>query len=65
MDVLEESCLHPEIEEISTKHLTIRIECPGSTDATFTISLDQWTFDEEEFDVVQAEGEREIVQEKT
>ena len=64
MDVLEENCLHPEIEEMSKDHLTIRIECPGSTDASFTISLDQWSFgDEAEFDPVQQE--REVIQEET
>ena len=47
MDILEENCLHPEIEEVSKDHLTIRIECPGKEDTTFTISLSQWTFDEE------------------
>ncbi|MHA1953316.1 MAG: winged helix-turn-helix transcriptional regulator [Candidatus Heimdallarchaeaceae archaeon] len=47
MDILEENCLHPEIEEITKDHLTLRIECPGKEDATFSISLSQWTFDEE------------------
>ena len=47
MDILEDNCLHPEIEEVTKESLTIRIECPGKEDATFTISLSQWEFDEE------------------
>ncbi len=47
MDILEENCLHPEIMEVSKDHLTIRIECPGKEDTSFTISLSQWSFDEE------------------
>lgn len=65
MDILEENCLHPEIEEVSTDHLTIRIECPGSTDASFTISLDQWSFDEDERDTSQIENKKKIVQEES
>lgn len=65
MDILEENCLHPEIEEVSKDHLTVRIECPGSTDATFTISLSQWTFDEEWEETVQIDGEKEKVEEAT
>ncbi|MBY9000707.1 MAG: helix-turn-helix domain-containing protein [Candidatus Heimdallarchaeota archaeon] len=64
MDILEENCLHPEIEEMSKDHLTIRIECPGSTDASFTISLDQWSFgDEDEIDSTMQE--REVIKEET
>ena len=64
MDILEENCLHPEIEEVSKDHLTIRIECPGSTDATFTISLDQWSFDEEEGETIQIKEEKKLAQEE-
>lgn len=52
MDILQNNCLHPEIEDVSKDHLTLRIECPGHEDTTFSISLDDWTFsdlDEEIF----------------
>ena len=44
MDILQNNCLHPEIEEMGKDHLTLRIECPGHEDATFSISLDEWEF---------------------
>ena len=62
MDILEENCLHPEIEEISKDHLTIRIECPGKEDATFTISLSQWTFDEEWEEEIAPQKKHEIAE---
>jgi len=62
MDILEENCLHPEIEEITKDHLTLRIECPGKEDATFSISLSQWTFDEEWEETVTPQEEKEIVE---
>ena len=66
MDILEENCLHPEIEEVTKDHLTVRIECPGSTDATFTINLSQWTFDEEwEVETTLEEVKKEEVKEAT
>ncbi|OLS30058.1 MAG: hypothetical protein HeimAB125_20690 [Candidatus Heimdallarchaeota archaeon AB_125] len=66
MDILEENCLHPEIEEVTKDHLTVRIECPGSTDATFTINLSQWTFDEEwEVETTIEEVKKEEVKEAT
>ena len=63
IDILEENCLHPEIEEITKDHLTIRIECPGKEDATFSISLSQWTFDEEWEDTVATQEEKEAIEE--
>ena len=64
MDILEENCLHPEIEEVTKNHLTLRIECPGKEDATFSISLSQWTFDEEwEEDAVSTQEEKKAVEE--
>jgi len=62
MDILEENCLHPEIEEISKDQLTIRIECPGREDATFTISLSQWTFDEEWEEEITPPKKQEIIE---
>ncbi|MFW9851777.1 MAG: winged helix-turn-helix transcriptional regulator [Candidatus Thorarchaeota archaeon] len=62
MDILEENCLHPEIEEISKDHLTIRIECPGKEDATFTISLSQWTFDEEWEEEISLSKKEEVIE---
>ncbi len=61
MDILQENCLHPEIEEVTKDHLTIRIECPGKEDAIFTLSLSQWTFDEEWEDTYTKDGEKEII----
>jgi len=46
LDILEDNCLHPEIEELSKDHLTLRIECPGTEDTTLSISLGQWDFAE-------------------
>jgi len=64
MDILEENCLHPEIEEVSKNHLTIRIECPGKEDTTFSISLSQWTFDEEWEETITHQPKTEIVKEE-
>ncbi|NPD90274.1 MAG: helix-turn-helix domain-containing protein [Asgard group archaeon] len=63
MDILEENCLHPEIEEVTKDHLTLRIECPGKEDATFSISLSQWTFDEEWEDAAITQEEKKAVEE--
>jgi DNA-binding transcriptional ArsR family regulator len=64
MDILEENCLHPEIEEITKDHLTLRIECPGKEDATFSISLSQWTFDEDwEEDAVSSQEDKKAAEE--
>ncbi len=65
MDILEENCLHPEIEEISKDQLTIRIECPGKEDSSFTISLSQWSFDEEWEEEVPTKSNRKVVEEET
>jgi len=50
MDVLEDNCLVPTIVEITPDSLTIRIECPGHEDSTFSISLGSWEFEEEELE---------------
>jgi len=65
MDVLEENCLHPEIEEMSKDQLTIRIECPGREDSSFTLSLSQWTFDEEWEESIASKPGRKKAEEKT
>ncbi|MHA1397828.1 MAG: winged helix-turn-helix transcriptional regulator [Candidatus Heimdallarchaeaceae archaeon] len=65
METLEDNCLHPEIEEMTKDHLTIRIECPGKEDATFSISLSQWTFDEEFEESFSSSNTKLSVEEKT
>ena len=65
MDVLEENCLHPEVEEITKDQLTIRIECPGKEDSSFTISLSQWSFDEEWEESVPDKQSKKVIEEKT
>ncbi len=54
--ILEDNCLNPEIEEVSKDAISIRLECPGQTDATFTISLGQWSFDEDDYDEEEDKG---------
>ena len=65
MDILEENCLHPEIEEVTKDYLKVRIECPGKEDAMFTISLSQWTFEEEWEVTYTKDREKEVVEQKT
>ena len=65
MDILEENCLHPEVEEISKDQLTIRIECPGREDSSFTLSLSQWSFDEEWEEPMSSKQSRKKAEEKT
>ena len=64
MDILQENCLHPEIEEVTKDHLTIRIECPGKENAVFTLSLSQWTFDEEWEVTYTKDGEKEVIEQE-
>jgi len=56
IDILEDNCLVPTIIEKTKKSLTIRIECPGHQDTTFSISLGDWVLGEVE--------EKEILTEK-
>ncbi|MHA1302743.1 MAG: winged helix-turn-helix transcriptional regulator [Candidatus Heimdallarchaeaceae archaeon] len=46
IDVLEDNCLARTVIEKTKNSLTIRIECPGHEDSTFSIFLDSWEFGE-------------------
>ena len=70
LDILEDNCLHPEIEELTPEHLTLRIECPGTEDTTLSISLSQWDFaeftpDEEENEEQKYTNQRKTAEEET
>ncbi len=48
ISTLEDNCLVPTILQKTKRSITIRIECPGHDDTTFSISLSDWEFDAQE-----------------